>query len=91
MRDIKLVNTILITTPTGFNVILHGNEIARLHHQKLQLTCCNWDTKLSVSRLNVILKALDLSIRTRIRKGILEFTLNDRILSQRNINLNYFR
>lgn len=90
-RNLNTSNTVVDMTYTGFKVLLHGNIIAEFVNNKLCLNSCGWDTKLTTSRLNVILQALGLNIRTRIRNFTTEFIQDSKVLSTDNIELNYFR
>lgn len=90
-KNLNTVNTKVTFELDGFKVYLHDNLIAWLKDNKLTLTSCGWDTRLTTSRLNVILQALGLDIHVRVRGFTTEYVKDNKVLATKRIELNYFK
>lgn len=84
-------NTVIYPTLDGMYIKLHGNKIVNLQDNLLTLHDCGYPTRLTTSRLNVILQALGLSIKVKVKQGKTHYYLKDHLLGTTHIEIPYFR
>lgn len=83
-------NTYIVENVRYFTVYLHNNIIAHIWRDKsvIELFSAGWATRLTQSRLQIILNALGFKdIIIKLKGNDLLFTLNDKVIATNSLRL----